>query len=367
MKQFLLRSLLTLFAAWASPAHAQPTLLSPPPAPCEPVNPNATAEARALLKEICVVSGSYILSGQHNFPYHLSRHSERVAAGVGKYPMVWGSDFGFTGGTDQDSIEGRDAMIEEAKRQYAAGSIITLMWHAVRPTEDEPVLPVVGWRGSVQAKLSNDQWAALTTPGTDLNRRWLAQLDVVAGYLKRLQDAKIPVLWRPYHENNGNWFWWGGRKGPGGFQALYRMTFDRLVNYHRLDNLIWVWNTNSPNGKNAGPYHDYYPGPQYVDILATDIYGEYPAEPLRRPGGTGRGQAGRAGRDRAPAFPRGFDKPAEMGVVHGLGRHLRPRSDGRAQSAVQRSPDPIARRQAAGREDDIGRCCQPMKTCCDPV
>jgi mannan endo-1,4-beta-mannosidase len=221
------------------------------------------------------VSGSYILSGQHNFPYHLSRHSERVATGVGRYPMVWGSDFGFTGGTDQDSIEGRDAMIEEAKRQYAAGSIITLMWHAVRPAEDEPVLPVVGWRGSVQAKLTNDQWAALTTPGTDLNRRWLAQLDVVAGYLKRLQDAKIPVLWRPYHENNGNWFWWGGRKGPGGFQALYRMTFDRLVNYHRLDNLIWVWNTNSPNGKNAGPYHDYYPGPQYVDILATDIYGEF--------------------------------------------------------------------------------------------
>jgi mannan endo-1,4-beta-mannosidase len=275
MKKYILRSLLALFGAWGSPAIGQPTLLSPPPVPCEPVNPNATAEARALLKTICAVSGKYILSGQHNFPYHLSRHSDKLAASVAKYPMIWGSDFGFTGGTDQDSIEGRDAMIEEAKRQYAAGSIITLMWHAVRPTEDEPVLPGAGWRGSVQAKLTNDQWAALTTPGTDLNRRWLAQLDKVAGYLKRLQEAKIPVLWRPYHENNGSWFWWGGRKGPDGFQALYRMTFDRLVNYHRLDNLIWVWNTNSPNGKNAGPYYEYYPGPEYVDILATDIYGEF--------------------------------------------------------------------------------------------
>jgi mannan endo-1,4-beta-mannosidase len=267
--------LFLLFAGLVSPVFAQPTLLSPPPAPCEPVNPNATEEARALLKTICEVSGRYLLSGQHNFPNHASQHSDKLAANVGKYPMIWGSDFGFTGGADKDSIEGRDAMIEEAKKQYAVGSIITLMWHAVRPTEDEPVQPGAGWKGSVQAKLTNDQWAALITPGTELNRRWLAQLDNVAKYLKRLQEAKVPVLWRPYHENNGSWFWWGGRKGADGFQALYRMTFDRLMNYHRLDNLIWVWNENAPNGKNAGPYYDYYPGAQYVDVLATDIYGEF--------------------------------------------------------------------------------------------
>jgi mannan endo-1,4-beta-mannosidase len=244
-------------------AFGQATLLSPPPTPCEPVNPNATAEARALLKTICSVSGKNILSGQ------------KTAANLGKYPYVWGSDFGFTGGADKDSIEGRDAMIEEAKKQYAAGSIITLMWHAVRPLEDEPVQPGAGWKGSVQAKLTDDQWAALTTPGTELNRRWLQQIDVVAKHLKRLQEVKIPVLWRPYHENNGDWFWWGGRKGERGFAALYRMMFDRYVNYHRLDNLIWVWNANAPNGKNAGPYYDYFPGLQYADILATDVYGEF--------------------------------------------------------------------------------------------
>ena len=269
-----LLSWLVAGAAWL-PALGQPTLLAPPPAPCEPVNPNAAAEARALLKTICAVSGRFILSGQHNFPNHLSQHSEATASNVGKYPYIWGSDFGFTGGDDKDSIEGRVAMIDEAKKQHAAGSIITLMWHAVRPTEDEPVAPGSGWRGSVQAKLTNDQWAALTAPGTELNRRWLAQLDVVARHLKRLQDAKIPVLWRPYHENNGTWFWWGGRKGEDGFVALYRMTFDRMVNYHRLDNLVWVWNPNAPNGKNDGPYHDYFPGAQYVDILASDIYGEF--------------------------------------------------------------------------------------------
>lgn len=270
-----MRRMLVLALCFAVTAMAQPSLLSPTPEPCVPVNPNATPEARSLLKTLCALSGKSILSGQHNFPNHRSQHSDALAAKVGKYPYVWGSDFGFTGGDDKDSIEGRDAMIEEAKKQYAAGSIITLMWHAVRPTDDEPVKAGSGWRGSVQAKLTDDQWAALITPGTELNRRWLAQLDVVAAQLKKLKDANIPVLWRPYHENNGNWFWWGGRKGEQGFIALYRMTWERLVNYHRLDNLLWVWNENAHTGRQTHPYYGFFPGLQYVDVLATDVYGEF--------------------------------------------------------------------------------------------
>lgn len=253
---------------------AQPSLLAPAPAPCEPVNPNATAGARALLRTLCALSGKQILSGQHNFPNRLSLHSERMARNVGKYPYVWGSDFGFTGGDDKDSIEGRDAMIAEAIRQHAAGSIITLMWHVVRPTDDEPVQPGTGWRQSVQNRLNNDEWAALTTPGTALNRRWIAQIDTIAPYLKKLRDARIPVLWRPYHENNGNWFWWGARPGPDGFARLWRMTYERMVHFHRLDNLLWVWNPNAPN-RNAGAYYDYHPGGEYVDVYAADIYGPY--------------------------------------------------------------------------------------------
>jgi len=250
-------------------------LASPEPQPCTPVNPHATDEARALLKKICAISGKYILTGQHNFPNERSRRSDSTAEGAGKYPYIWGSDFGFTGGEDKDSILHRDLLIEEAKKQYAAGSIITLMWHVVRPTEDEPVQPVIGWRNSVQAKLTDEQWAELTTPGTELNQRWTAQVDVVAGYLKRLQEAKMPVIWRPYHEANGNWFWWGSRAGENGYIALYRMLYDRFVNVHHLDNLLWVYNSNAPTGGNVGSYADFYPGPRFCDILATDVYGEF--------------------------------------------------------------------------------------------
>jgi mannan endo-1,4-beta-mannosidase len=258
-----------------NPLFRATAIQTPEPALCEPVNSNATREARALLKTICSISGKNILSGQHNFPFNLSKHSDDTAKVAGKYPFIWGSDFGFTDGKDKDSIEGRDAMIEEARRQYAAGSIITLMWHVVRPIDDEPVKPFTGWKGSIQNKLSDLEWNELITPGTEIHRRWEKHIDTAAGYLKKLQKKKIPVIWRPYHEANGDWFWWGGRKGENGFIALYRMTYDRLVNHHKLNNLVWVWNSNAPNGTNAGLYADYYPGRRFCDILATDVYGEF--------------------------------------------------------------------------------------------
>jgi mannan endo-1,4-beta-mannosidase len=238
-----------------------------------PVNPHASPEARALLRYLYSISGHYTLAGQHNYPNSISRWTDRTYDLTAKYPALFGQDFGFAGGDDQDSVEARPAMIQEVKRQYENGAIITLMWHEVRPTHDEPVT----FRENILSHLSDFEWSELLTPGTDLNKRWCAQVDVVAGYLAQLRDAHIPVLWRPYHEMNGDWFWWGGRKGEQGSAALYRQMYDRFVNYHHLDNLLWVWNVNSPgeNGKGPGPYADYFPGRKYVDVLSVDIYGPF--------------------------------------------------------------------------------------------
>ncbi len=91
--------------------------------------------------------------------------------------------------------------------------------------------------------------------------------------LKQLQDANVPVLWRPYHEMNGDWFWWGGRyDGKYTTAALYRQIFDRLVNYHKLNNLIWIWSVDRPS-QPGREFAKYYPGTKYLDILAIDIYG----------------------------------------------------------------------------------------------
>jgi len=249
-------------AQTAADANEQPTAL--------PVNPNATPEARELLRKIDQISGHATLTGQHNFPNHVSRWSDRVYDLTGKFPAIFGQDFGFSGGEDKDSTEGRPSMVEEAIRQYRNGAVIALTWHAVRPTDDEPVT----FRDSVQGHLTDFEWSELLTPGTDIYNRWIEQVDVIAGYLQQLQVAGVPVLFRPYHEMNGNWFWWGGRPGTNGSAALYRQLYDRFVNVHHLNNLVWVWNVNSPGG-NAGRIDAYYPGAKYADIVTMDIYGKF--------------------------------------------------------------------------------------------
>lgn len=243
-----------------------------PAGPIEPVNPNASPEARALLRYLYSISGQYTLSGQHNFPNTIARWTDRAYDLTGKFPAVFGQDFGFQGGEDKDSILARPALVAEIQRQYRHGAVITLTWHAVRPTDDEPVW----FRDSVQGHLTDFEWSELLRPGSRLYERWCGQVDVIAGYLKQLRDARVPVLWRPYHEVNGGWFWWGGRKGKDGSAALYRQLFDRFVRVHKLDNLIWVWNANAPgSGSGPGPYTDFFPGTQYADVLSVDIYGEF--------------------------------------------------------------------------------------------
>jgi mannan endo-1,4-beta-mannosidase len=236
-----------------------------------PVNPHATPEARALLAYIDSISGKGIVTGQHNYPNDGSKWTDRVLDLTGKYPGLFGEDFGFSAGEDKDSVLSRPAMIEELKRQWQNGALIALTWHAVRPTDDEPVT----FRDSVQGHLTDYEFRQLLTPGTPLYNHWCEQVDIVAGFLRQLRDAHVPVLFRPFHEVNGNWFWWGYRPGSdGGSQALYRQLYHRFVDVHHLDNLVWVWNVNAPGG-NAGPIADYYPGAKYADVLSMDIYGEF--------------------------------------------------------------------------------------------
>ena len=107
-----------------------------------------------------------------------------------------------------------------------------------------------------------------TVEGTWENKVFTEDLKKAAAYLKLLRDADIPVLWRPFHEAAGGWFWWG--KDAASFKSLWIAMF----NYFKtegLDNLIWVWTT---EGNDA----DWYPGDQYVDIVGRDVYNKETAD-----------------------------------------------------------------------------------------
>lgn len=197
--------------------------------PSKPVNENASPEAQKLLQYIYDISGKRLLSGQHNYNQEPNRFSDSVKAFTGKYPALWGTDFIWNGMKDNGQ-----AIVDESIKKHKEGYLVTLMWHQGRPSDNPPY----AWRESIQGKLTDAQWRELITTGTELNKRWLAQIDRIAEYLKQLQSANVPVLWQPYHEMNGVWFWWGNKKGKDGIARLWTMMYERYTNYHKLNNLI---------------------------------------------------------------------------------------------------------------------------------
>jgi len=90
--------------------------------------------------------------------------------------------------------------------------------------------------------------AELLQPDTDTHQRWMQELDLTAEGLKELKDAGVVVLWRPFHEMNGGWFWWGAKE-PEQFIALWRHMFDYFSKTKSLDNLLWVYGPN--HGQNT--------------------------------------------------------------------------------------------------------------------
>lgn len=232
-----------------------------------PVTPKPSAEAVALLKYIYSISGKQTLSGQHCAPLIGSTRLPVIHRLTNQYPAVFGQDFGFSYPGYWDGINYRQNIVDEAIRRNNEGFIITLMWHAVPPNQDEPV----EFKDGIQSDLTDTEWKALITPGTTLNERWKSQVDVIAWFLKQLRYANVPVLWRPYHEMNGDWFWWGKKEGPNGYIKLYQMLFDRLVNFHGLNNLLWVYNTNEFK-PSVDRLDKYYPGDNFVDVITTDVY-----------------------------------------------------------------------------------------------
>jgi mannan endo-1,4-beta-mannosidase len=219
----------------------------------------AATHARVLtyLQEI---SGIATIAGQHNRePLSLpTMWTDKVTSITGTAPGLYGSDFAFT------AVRDRPKMVAAAIAQWRAGSVVTLMWHMCPPGLGQ----TCDWKRDVQSRLSDAQWAELTTEGSTLNRAWKAQLDVLVPFLRQLQQAGVEVLWRPVHELNDDWAWWGGRPGPSGSSKLFRMARDYL-SAEGLTNLIWVW---SVKDVDVDHFADYYPGDAYVDVVGLDSW-----------------------------------------------------------------------------------------------
>ena len=180
-----------------------------------------------------------------------------VQAVCGKYPSMIGFDLGeieLGGDRNLDGVP-FSLMRRAAKMEAQKGGLVTFSWHARNPLT-----------GGDAWDISSDKAVESVLEGGENHEKFLGWLDTVAEFLRSLDG--IPVLFRPWHENVGSWFWWGGGFcSPEQYKALWKLTYERLGG---VRNLLWVY---SPNGNcGAGDYAERYPGDDCVDIVGFDSY-----------------------------------------------------------------------------------------------
>lgn len=223
------------------------------------VNPNATDNTRRLMAYLCDIYGKDILSGQFCDSGMFGAENATIWKTTGgKYPAILGLDMSnYTPVSVAHGAEGYAT--DYALECWERGGIVTFCWHWTTPEKY-----ITGnWYSTFYKEHTNINLSRIMggkdQEGYDL---LVADIDAIAEQLLILQEADVPVLWRPLHEAGGGWFWWGN-SGPEAYKQLYILMYDRLVNHHGLNNLIWVWN---------GQDKEWYPGDEYVDIIGEDIY-----------------------------------------------------------------------------------------------
>lgn len=226
------------------------------------VNPNAQPEVQRVLDYLEENRGNRLILGQHTQTMEQPelKHIRRI---TGKLPALCGFELLGYSPNIRPEDSGEECMTEvvnargtlrKAWEWARLGGLITFTWHWFSP---------LGGRDKSFFSENTDFSASRAAQsGTPENAAFLNDLDYMAGLLRPFSDEHIPILWRPFHEAEGNWFWWG-REGAEPCKKLYRLMFERFTERHRLDNLIWV--QNSPKVEN-------YPGGDVVDIISRDLY-----------------------------------------------------------------------------------------------
>ncbi len=240
-------------------------------------NPNASDSAKRLYSYLCDTYGNHIIAGQqeycgsHNYnswndPDTFIKDNEAefeyIKEQTGKQPAIRGIDF-LAYNTTSDWRDMAPERCIEWTNKYKG--IATVTWHWNVPTE-EGSTETAFYVESASATYTTFSVSNALTEGTWENKVLMADIDLIAQELTKLKKADVPILWRPLHEAEGAWFWWGA-EGPEPCKELYRLLYDKLTNEYGLDNLIWVW-----TGYTFPTSSAWYPGDDVVDIVGYDKY-----------------------------------------------------------------------------------------------
>ena len=262
------------------------------PAPL--LDKDATTQTVALWNYLKSVYGQKMLTGcwtESQFG-----GNDKVESCSGETPAIWGQDMNswYRNRTEPNWINTWNGNIQGFKTAHKRGQILQVNWHWQMPSSKvNGVYTRDAWgkdaAGNVQM-MTAQQWSDIITPGTALYDAMIEDIDYhVVNFLKKIVDDKgnpIPIIFRPLHEIDGGWFWWTCTTDPTKTAKLYKIMQDRIISFHGVHNLIWVWNPGVIcNGGSWPPFQNselarrklFYPGDDFCDITGIDLYDFDPA------------------------------------------------------------------------------------------
>lgn len=236
-----------------------------------PIDERATKATKALYYNLHQLSGKKVLFGQEDAlaygvewkTWHKSRSDVKDVCGM--HPALVGWEMSKLGQGDYniDSVNFQH-MKNWMKEIYKMGGVNTLSWHM-----DNFVTGGDSW--DVGEKV-----VKTILPGGTNHEAYKKKLDLFADYVRSLKvgflfKKQIPIIFRPFHEHTGSWFWWGrSHCTPEEYKSLWRFSVDYLRNEKQLHNILYCYSTDI--FQDEADYLEFYPGDEYVDILGMDDY-----------------------------------------------------------------------------------------------
>lgn len=244
---------------------------------CAPKAQTATSPAEGLLSRLKadVEAGKIMYGHQDDLMYGHSWKLEDAASefvrsdvhgACGQYPAVYGMDLGgielgWEANLDKNDF---DNMRASAVAHHERGGVVTFSWHPRNPLT-----------GGDAWDVSSKEVVASILPGGQKHELFMGWLSNVADFLGSIRTADgqaVPVIWRPWHEHTGSWFWWGQDLcTTEQYKALWKMMYDYMENQRGLDNLVWAYSPGA-GGITLELFGERYPGDDMVDMLGFDCY-----------------------------------------------------------------------------------------------
>jgi Glycosyl hydrolase family 26 len=234
-----------------------------------PVDKNATKETINLYHNLKTLpSRGFLFGHQDDLAYgvgwkYIPGRSD-IKDVTGDYPALYGWELGrieLDHPVNIDSVP-FDKMRQYIRQAYQRGGVITLSWHL-----NNPLTGGTAWQpaaGTVASILT----------GGEKNALYKSWLDKVAAFMLSLKDDRgrpIPVIFRIFHELNGNWFWWGGKNcTPDELKQLWHFTVSYLRDQKQVHSLLYAYNTDKFSDATA--WLERYPGDEWTDVAGFDIY-----------------------------------------------------------------------------------------------